>query len=86
MHKQTFLDLIRNPAYLGKIYVKEWKKEPSQLSQGLHAPLISQEIYYRANEVLNGRKRKMKFHDDKSDLYPLKGFLVCPVHNKPLTA
>ena len=86
MHKQTFLDLIRNPAYMGKIYVKEWKKEPSQLSQGLHAPLISEEIYYRANEVLNGRKRKMKFHDDKSDLYPFKGFLACPVHNKPLTA
>ena len=28
----------------------------------------------------------MKFHDDKSDLYPLKGFLKCPEHNNSLTA
>lgn len=28
----------------------------------------------------------MKFHDDKSDLYPLKGLLTCPEHNKSLTA
>jgi hypothetical protein len=28
----------------------------------------------------------MKFHDDKSDLYPLKGLLKCPEHDKSLTA
>ena len=28
----------------------------------------------------------MKFHDDKSDLYPLKGLLQCPEHNRVLTA
>ena len=28
----------------------------------------------------------MKFHDDKSDLYPLKGILQCPEHNRVLTA
>jgi Fe-S cluster assembly scaffold protein SufB len=28
----------------------------------------------------------MKFHDDKSDLYPLKGLLKCPEHDRALTA
>ena len=28
----------------------------------------------------------MKFHDDKSDLYPLKGLLKCPKHDRALTA
>ena len=28
----------------------------------------------------------MKFHDDKSDLYPLKGLLKCPEHDRSLTA
>jgi len=28
----------------------------------------------------------MRFHNDKSDLYPLKGFLKCPVHGTSLTA
>ena len=84
--KQTFLDIIRNPVYCGKIHVKEWKKEPPQIVIGLHPPLISDETFFRANEVLAGRKRNMRFHDDKSDLYPLKGFLKCPVHGTSLTA
>jgi len=28
----------------------------------------------------------MKFHEDKSDIYPLKGFMECPVHNTSITA
>jgi hypothetical protein len=46
----------------------------------------SKDIINLANDVLEGRKRNMKFHDDKSELYPLKGFLKCPVHNTSLTA
>jgi site-specific DNA recombinase len=84
--KQTFLDLIRNPVYIGKIRVKAWKKEPSQLATGIHPPLISEELFYKANDVLDGRKRNMKFHHDKIDLYPLKGFLKCPEHGGSLTA
>ena len=86
MSKQTFLNLIRNPVYTGKIFIKAWKKEPEQLVMGLHPRLISDELFQRANDVLQGRKRNMKFHDDKTDLYPLKGHLMCPVHETSLTA
>jgi hypothetical protein len=86
MAKQTFLNLIRNPVYTGKIFIKAWKKEPEQLAIGLHPRLISDELFQRANDVLKGRKRNMRFHDDKSDLYPLKGYLMCPVHKTSLTA
>lgn len=84
--KNTFLRCIRNPVYIGKIRTGAWKKEPSQDVVGLHPALVSEEIFYRANDVLEGRRRNMKFHDDKSDLYPLKGFLKCPEHDKSLTA
>ena len=84
--KQAFLNLIRNPAYMGKIRVMAWKHEPEFLSIGLHPPIVSEEIFIRANDVLSGRKRNMRFHDDKSDIYPLKGFLMCPVHKTSLTA
>jgi site-specific DNA recombinase len=84
--KQTFLSLIRNPTYMGKIRVQAWKNEPEFLAAGLHPPIVSEELFKRANEVLAGRKRNMRFHDDKSDLYPLKGFLMCPVHKTSLTA
>ena len=84
--KQVFLNTIRNPVYIGKIYVKPWKDQPSQISMGLQPALITEEVFNKANEVLDGRKRNMKFHDDKSDIYPLKGFLKCPVHGTSLTA
>lgn len=84
--KNTFLRCIRNPVYIGKIRTGAWKKEPSQDVVGLHPAIIPEEVFHRANDVLSGRRRNMKFHDDKTDLYPLKGFLVCPDHNKSLTA
>ncbi|RYF87492.1 MAG: recombinase family protein [Chitinophagaceae bacterium] len=84
--KQTFLNIIRNPAYTGKIFVKAWKKEPPQIVTGIHKALITEELFVKANDVLAGRKRNMKFHDDKTDLYPLKGYLKCPVHGTSLTA
>jgi hypothetical protein len=84
--KNTFLRCMRNPVYIGKIRTGAWEKEPSQDVNGLHPPLVSEIIFHRANDVLEGRRRNMKFHDDKSDLYPLKGLLKCPEHDKSLTA
>jgi site-specific DNA recombinase len=84
--KNTFLRCIRNPAYIGKIRTGAWKKEPSQDVNGLHPALVTDTIFHRANDILEGRRRNMKFHDDKSDLYPLKGLLICPIHGTSLTA
>ena len=86
LSKNTFPNIIRNIVYTGKIPVKEFKNEPSQVVIGLHPPLVSDEIFSEANRVLDGRRRNMKFHEDKSDLYPLKGHLCCKVHNLSLTA
>jgi len=84
--KNTFLRCIRNPVYIGKIRTGAWRKEPSQIVMGLHPAIVTEDVYYRANDVLEGRRRNMKFHDDKSDLYPLKGLLKCPEHDRSLTA
>ena len=86
LSKNMFPNIIRNVVYTGKIYVKEFKKDASQVVTGLHPPLISDELFAEANRVLDGRKRNMKFHDDKSDLYPLKGHLHCTKHKLSLTA
>ena len=84
--KQVFLNALRNPVYTGKIRVFAHGNEPEQIVIGLHPAIVSDETFYRANQVLDGRKRNMKFHDDKSDIYPLKGFLTCPIHGTSLTA
>ncbi len=86
MSKNTFLDVIRNITYTGRIRVKEFRGEPEHIVQGLHPQLISDEVFATANDVLKGRKRNMKFKDDKSELYPLKGHLICPIHGRTLSA
>ena len=83
--KNQFLNIVRNITYTGKIYVKPFKDQKETIVDGLHPALISDEIFAAANDVLDGRKRKMKFKDDKSDLYPLKGFLKCQKHCLSLT-
>ncbi len=86
LSKNAFLDIIRNVTYTGKIRVREFNGEPEQIVQGLHPALVSDELFATANDVLKGRRRKMKFKDDKSDLYPLKGHLICPIHGRTLSA
>jgi len=84
--KNQMLNILRNITYTGKIIVPPFKNEPEKIVIGLHSPLISDELFSAVQQVLTGKKRNMKFHSDKSDLYPLKGFLKCPIHGRSLSA
>jgi site-specific DNA recombinase len=85
LSKNQFLNIIRNVTYTGKISVKPFKDLPATIVTGIHPSLVNDELFAAANQVLNGRRRKMIFKQDKSDLYPLKGHLKCNVHNLSLT-
>ena len=86
MSKSTFYNTIRNIAYTGKIKVKAWKKEPEQIIVGRHPPIVSDDLFKRANDYLEGRVRNCDFKSEKSDLYPLKGFMRCSKHDRAITA
>ena len=84
--KNQMLNILRNISYTGKIIVPQFKDNPKTIVDGLHPPLISDELFSSVQQILSGRKRNMNFKSDKSDLYPLKGFLKCPIHNRTLSA
>ena len=84
--KQTFYNIIRNVAYTGKIKVKKYKNEEEQIVIGLHPPIVSDDLFKRANDYLDGRVRNFDFESDKTDIYPLKGFMKCEEHGRALTA
>jgi site-specific DNA recombinase len=84
--KSQMCNILKNVSYTGKIVVPPFKNEPEKIVIGLHPPLISDELFSAVQQVIIGKKRNMKFHTDKSDLYPLKGFLKCPVHGRSLSA
>ena len=76
--KQTFLDMLRNVAYIGKITVKKYKNEPEEEATGLHKPIVSETTFYKVQNLLNSKKRPFRSIVAKNDLYPLKRVLICP--------
>ena len=75
--KTAFLSLLSNQFYTGKIVIKAWDKEPEEVVQGLHKPIISERLFERVQIVLKGRKKGYKGLTRKGDIY-LTGQLICP--------
>ncbi|WP_090473736.1 recombinase family protein [Mucilaginibacter sp. OK268] len=83
--KSNFYTLLKNPIYCGKIVVPEYRDEPMQLVQGQHEPIISEGLFYRVQDILNGKKRVRLVKMTTEDSLPLRGFLLCPKCGKQLT-
>jgi site-specific DNA recombinase len=84
--KSLFWFAIRNPVYCGKIFVPKHKGDASHFVKAQHEPLISEDLYYRVQDVLDGRKRNQyKAKIVSAPLLPLRGFLECPECGKLLT-
>ncbi len=54
--------------------------------QGSHQALISESVFYRVQNVLDGKKKIMRTKIKVDDKFPLRGFLICPQCGKLLTA
>lgn len=77
--------ILRNPVYYGKIFIPQYKDEESRLVNGQHEALISEELFYRVQEVLDGRGRIYRPKAIVVEDLPLRGFLICPDCDKMLT-
>jgi site-specific DNA recombinase len=83
--KNTFWGSVRNPVYCGKVFIPKYKDEESQLVQGQHESLISESLFYDAQDAIDGRKKKRKTTLTVDPALPLRGFLICPKCSKLLT-
>lgn len=76
--KNQFGLLLRNPVYMGKIRIPAWQDEEEQLVDGLHEPLISEEVFHQVQAVLEGRKgRRRGKPTRRHEALPLRGHLLC---------
>lgn len=84
--ESTFLDMIRNPFYKGKVFVPEFKGKPAHFVPGLHPALIDEETYDKVQDILDGKKKQTPKLTKaiNPDLY-LRKFLVCPKCGHSLT-
>lgn len=83
--RSRFWTLLRNPVYCGKIFVPKYKEEESQLVDGQHEPLISEYLFYRVQDVMDGRGSTYRPKMEIIEELPLRGFLICPECGKLLT-
>ncbi|WP_117178693.1 recombinase family protein [Mariniflexile rhizosphaerae] len=77
--------ILRNPVYYGKIFIPQYKDEESQLVNGQHEALISEDLFYRVQDVLDGRGRTYRAKVVVVEDFPLRNFLICPDCDKILT-
>ncbi|PSG87085.1 recombinase family protein [Mesoflavibacter zeaxanthinifaciens] len=84
--KNTMLNLLKNPVYCGKIYIKPWRKEEEVLVQGLHPAIIDEDTFDSVQRLLKG-KQKAKIHkfSEIDEELPLRGYLECKSCGRALT-
>jgi hypothetical protein len=75
--KNQFPSVLRNPVYIGKIYLPAYKDEEAQYVKGIHEPLVSETLIYKVQEIMEGRRPNMPSTITKRDELPLRGYLVC---------
>lgn len=69
--------LLRNKAYIAKIAVPAYKDEPAYDTDAIHEPLISQDIFYQVQDILEGRAPKRPTKNTRKEQFPLRGFMEC---------
>jgi site-specific DNA recombinase len=85
--KSMFSIILRNPIYYGGVYIKAYKDEPKIIVDGIHEPIISKKLFDQVQVVLDAKKKKHHVtHSRINPKFPLKGFLLCPECQRPLTA
>jgi len=76
--KTRFSILLRNPMYMGKIEVPAREKDPYQLIEGIHEAIVSENLFYRVQQMLNSKSAIKKLPKTAiSKALPLRGILKC---------
>lgn len=85
LSKQSILDILKNCVYIGKVKVNAYKDEQSEIINGFHKAIISEDVYQEAQSILNGKKRP-HVRKDNNEEFPLKEVIKCSVCDLSFTA
>ena len=84
--ESTFLDILRNIFYKGKIRVPATKTEPEVIVDGLHTPLVTEELFNTVQDIMDGKRKKQpKLTKPVKPEFYLRKFLVCPHCGRAIT-
>jgi site-specific DNA recombinase len=78
--RQTWYAMLRNPLYAG------WVKSGTLIAQGIHEPIVPQELFDEVQTVLSGKSRSTLPRQVVRPDFPLKQFIRCAKCDGGLTA
>ncbi len=85
LRPQTLSGVFRNKFYAGKVLSKTYGLEV----QGQHVPMVSEELFYRVQAILDGRNRNAGPYASKRSLdsedFPMRRLVSCSRCGRPLT-
>ncbi|HET8669416.1 MAG TPA: recombinase family protein, partial [Candidatus Saccharimonadales bacterium] len=77
LRPQTLSNIFRNKFYAGKLISKKYGMEV----QGQHAPMVTEEMFYRVQAILDGRNRNaapaLARRNQDSEDFPLRRIVKC---------
>ncbi len=79
--KKRLTEILRNPFYCG--YIAHGLLQ-GEIVKGNHKPIVSEEIFLKANDLLKKNAYGYK-HMDKNENIPLKNFMRCAECGTPMT-
>lgn len=82
--KKRVSDMLKNPFYCG--FLSHTLLE-GQVVKGKHKPIVSEDLFFEANEVLKMAKLNISGYKQKkgNENFPLKQFVICAQCGTPLT-
>lgn len=85
--RNAFHVAVRNPVYCGKVFVPKHGDEEATIVKGQHEALISEALFDKVQQILDGNKRQSVYNTKVlSDVnLPLRGYLICPECGRNLT-
>ena len=84
--KQHFINILKNPFYMGKIRIDRWQDEEETVVEGLHEPLVSEEVFNEVQDIIRGKSKNSTKPKKLNDNFPLRGHLLCKKCGGHLTA
>lgn len=57
INKNSFMDMLRNRFYMGKVRVPEYKGVPEHYVDGRHDAIVDKITFEKVQEVIDGKKK-----------------------------
>jgi site-specific DNA recombinase len=86
LSKSQFPKLLENVLYEGKICIPPFKEEAAQVVNGLHEPIVSEELFSKVQRLLKSNRRQHKLYEKLNDETPLRAMLTCSQCGGKLTS